>query len=135
MKKEDIPQHNGALNKLTREVVYAVDHTGVYTTSLSSGWDVKTNALDVAWQDIAQRIEMARSKVVSHEASPLLFFMELRLMDTAIVSAYTGFWQWQVKRHLKPAAFAKLSQKKLEKYANAFNVTVEQLKTMDAHEG
>ena len=23
-------------------------------------------------------------------------------MDMGIVAAYTGFWKWQIKRHLKP---------------------------------
>jgi hypothetical protein len=135
MKKEEIPQHHGALTKLTREMVYAVDNTGNYITELSTGWEVKSTALDVAWQDIEQRITAARKKVLNKEASPLLFFMELRLMDAGIVSAYTGFWKWQVKRHLKPAVFEKLSDKKLQKYAEAFNVSVTELKTMDAHEG
>ena len=135
MKKDEIPQHNGALNKLTREVVYVLDSNGAYTTGLSTGWEVKATALDVAWQDIEQRIIAARQKVVNKEASPLLFFMELRLMDTGIVSAYTGFWKWQIKRHLKPAIFEKLSGKKLQQYAAAFNVSVTELKTMEVHEG
>jgi len=135
MKKEEIPQHDGALNKLTREMVYAVDKEGNYTTDLSSGWEVKATALNVAWQDIEQRIAAARQKVLNKEASPLLFFMELRLMDPGIVSAYTGFWKWQVKRHLKPSIFNKLSEKKLERYAAVFNVSVTELKTMEVHEG
>ncbi len=130
MKKEDIPQDDGALNKLTKEVVYAVDSTGNYSTELSTGWEVKTTALDVAWQDIENRIEEARKKVLNNEASPILFFIELRLMDIGIVSAYTGFWKWTIKQHLKPAVFKKLSEKKLQKYAEAFNISVEELKTM-----
>jgi len=130
MKKEEIPQDNGALNKLTKEVCYAVDESGNYTTELSSGWEVKAKALDVAWEDIQQRIADAKQKVLDHKASPILYFIEWRLMDVGIVSAYTGFWKWQVKRHMKPAAFKKLSEKKLQRYAEAFNVSVEELKTM-----
>ena len=135
MKKEQIPQDPSALNQFTKEVCYATDSSGNYVTALSSGWEVKATALDVAWKDIEQRITAARQKVQDKEASPLLFFMELRLMDTGIVSAYTGFWKWQVKRHLKPAGFKKLPEKKLLKYAEAFNVSVTELKTMDVHEG
>lgn len=134
MKKEEIPQDDGALNKLTKEVVYAVDSSGKYSTELSTGWDVKTKALDLAWEDIEKRIETARQKVLNNEASPILYFMELRLMDPGIVAAYTGFWKWTVKRHLKPSVFKKLSEKKLQQYANAFNVSVEELKTMTVHE-
>ena len=135
MKKEDIPQDDGALNKLTKEVCYVVDGSGKYVTGLSSGWNVKTEALDVAWEDIAQRIENARQKVLNKEASPVLFFMECRLMDITTVAAYTGFWKWQINRHLKPAVFNKLSDNKLKRYAEAFNVSIDDLKTMTIHEG
>ncbi|MEP7107054.1 MAG: hypothetical protein ABI760_03715 [Ferruginibacter sp.] len=134
MKKEEIPQDNGALNKLTKEVVYALDNDGKYTTELSTGWEIKATALDVAWKDIEQRVEAARQKVINKESSPLLYFMELRLMDIAIVSAYTGFWKWTIKQHLKPAVFDKLPEKKLQQYATAFNISIADLKTMNLHE-
>ena len=134
MKKEEIPQDDGALNKLTKEVVYAVDSSGNYTTELSTGWEVKSTALDLAWHDIEQRIENARKKVLNNEASPILYFMELRLMDVGIVAAYTGFWKWTIKQHLKPSVFNKLPGKKLQQYADAFNVSVEELKTMKVHD-
>ena len=134
MKKEEIPQDDGALNKLTKEVVYAIDSSGNYSTELSTGWDVKSQALDAAWQDIEQRIENAKRQVLNNEASPILYFMELRLMDIGIVAAYTGFWKWTIKQHLKPLVFKKLPEKKLQQYADAFNVTVAELKTMNLHE-
>ena len=134
MKKEEIPQDDGALNKLTKELVYAVDGSGKYSTELSTGWDVKTKALDLAWKDIEKRIEAARQKVLNNEASPILYFLELRLMNMGILASYIGFWKWTIKKHLKPAAFNKLSQQKLQQYADAFNVSVEELKTMNVHE-
>ena len=134
MKKENVPQDMGALGKITKEVCYATDGSGKYVTELSSGWDVKNGALDVAWKDVEERIAKAKQRVLNGEASPLLFFMEYRLMDIEILAGYSGFWQWQVKRHLKPDVFKKLSDKKLQKYADAFNVKVEDLKTMTVHE-
>ncbi len=134
MKKEEIPQDDGALNKSTKEVCYALDKDGKYTTELSTGWEVKSTALDAAWKDIGERVETARQKVLNREASPLLFFMELRLMDLGIVAAYTGFWKWTIRQHLKPAVFEKLPEAKLQKYATAFNVSVADLKTMNLHE-
>ena len=134
MKKKDIPQDPGALDKLTKEVCYAVDESGNYITELSRGWEVKATALGVTWQDIEKRVAAARQKVLNKEASPILFFMEFRLMNIGIVSAYTGFWKWRIKQHLKLAVFQKLPDKKLQRYAEAFNVSVEDLKTMNAHE-
>jgi len=134
MKKENVPQDMGALGKITKEVCYATDSSGKYVTELSSGWDIKSGALDVAWKDVEERVAKAKQKVLDGEASPLLFFMEYRLMDIEILAGYSGFWQWQVKRHLKPDVFKKLSDKRLQKYADAFNVKVEDLKTMTVHE-
>ena len=134
MKKENVPQDMGALGKVTKEVCYATDGSGKYTTQLSTGWNVKSEALDVAWKDVEQRIANARQKVLNGEASPLLFFMEYRLMDMRILSDYTGYWKWQIKRHLKPEVFKRLSDRKLQKYADTFNVTVEELKTMTINE-
>ena len=128
MKKSEIPQDQSKLQGFTREVDYAVDDSGKYTAALSTGWEVKTSALNVAWEDIQKRVEEAKLKVMNGEASPVLFFMELRLMDPGIIAAYTGFWQWQVKRHMKPEKFKKLSEKKLQKYADLFEIKLNELK-------
>ena len=130
MKKEAVPQDQGALGKITKEVCYATDGEGKYTTQLSEGWDVKTSALDVAWQDIAERVAAAREKVAKKEASPLLYFMELKLMDIKVVAAYTGFWAWQIRRHLHPSVFQKLPDRRLRRYAEVFEVSVSDLKSM-----
>ena len=130
MKKEDVPQDVSALGKITKEVCYATDSEGKYVTELSKGWDVKITALDKAWEDIDQRIEAARQKVLKGEASPLLFFIEQGIMDLSLLADYTGFWQWQIKRHLKPEVFKKLSDKKLQRYAEVFNVSVEDFRNM-----
>ncbi len=134
MKKDELPQDLGALGKITGEVCYVVDESGNYTTVLSNGWEVKSSALEVAWKDVEQRIQDAHQKVINKEASPILFFMELRVMDIPIVAAYTGFWKWQVKRHLKYDVFQKLSPSKLAKYAELFEVSQEELKTMKVDE-
>ncbi|HEV2479326.1 MAG TPA: hypothetical protein VGS79_06670 [Puia sp.] len=130
MKKEDIPQDTGAFGKITKEVCYATDAEGHYTTELSKGWDVKNSANDAAWQDIEERVKTAKARVLKKEASPLLYFMELKLMDIKVLAGYTGFWAWQVRRHLRPAVFNTLSDRRLARYAKVFEVGVEDLKNM-----
>jgi hypothetical protein len=130
MKKEDIPQDTGAFGKITKEVQYATDAAGNYTTDLSKGWEVKNSANDAAWQDIEERVRIARERVLKKEASPLLYFMELKLMDVKVLAGYTGFYTWQVRRHMKPAVFKKLSDRRLQRYAEVFEVKVDDLKTM-----
>ncbi|GAB3932721.1 hypothetical protein [Mucilaginibacter myungsuensis] len=134
MKKEHVPQDLSALGKLTKEVCYATDENGRYVTELSSGWHVKASALDATWDDIKERVAVARQQVLDGKASPVLFFMEHRLMNLKLVADYTGFWQWQIKRHLKPDVFNQLSETKLQKYADAFNTTIADLKTLTVHE-
>lgn len=134
MKKEDVPQDLSSLGRITKEVCYATDESGKYVKELSRGWDVKINALDAAWDDISIRITAAKEKVVNKEASPLLFFMERALMDITILAGYTGFWKWQIKRHLKPEVFEQLPEKKLQRYAAVFNVSIPNLKSMNVNE-
>jgi hypothetical protein len=47
-----------------------------------------------------------------------------------VVAAYTGFWKWQIRRHLRPAIFQKLSDRSLQRYAEVFEVSVNDLKSM-----
>jgi hypothetical protein len=133
MKKEDVPQDLSSLGRITKEVCYATDNSGKYVIELSKGWDIKITALNTAWQDIEGRIAAAREKVLSREVSPILFFMERALMDIGILADYTGFWKWQIKRHLKPGVFKKLSDIKLQRYAEVFNVSIDDFKNMNVH--
>ncbi len=133
MKKDEIPQDPSPLDKFTKEVCYAVDETGEYTTALSRGWQVKADALGITWEEAQARTTNAREKVKNGQASPILFFMELNMMDVPIVAAYTGFWQWTVKRHLKPDVFKNLSDRKLQKYAEVFDISVEELKNANTN--
>jgi hypothetical protein len=128
MKKEDLPQDESALKKMTKELMYVKDKDGKYTTDLSTGWEVKTKALDNAWEDIKERSEEARLAVKNGEKSPICYFMEVKLMDLTILSGYTGFWGFTIKRHMKPNVFRSLSEKKLAVYAKAFEISVEELK-------
>ncbi len=128
MKKEDLPQDPGALDKFTREVCYVKNDNGKYETALSKGWDVKKQALDSAWEEVNERVEEARRAVANGEKSPVYYFMELRLMDLPVLSGYTGIFPFFIKRHFKPSVFKGLSERKLEKYARAFDITVDELK-------
>jgi hypothetical protein len=129
MKKEDLPQDESALKKVTRELCYVKNDDGKYTTDLSTGWEVKKEALDSAWDDIKERVEEARIAVKNGEKSPIYYFMEVKIMDMTVLAGYTGFWRFNIKRHLKPGVFKKLGADKLKVYAEAFEITVDELKS------
>ncbi|WP_276379216.1 hypothetical protein [Flavobacterium sp. H4147] len=129
MEKDKVPQDQSNLTKNNvKELLYATDENGDYTTTLSSGWEPKTIALSNSIDEINERIADARQQVVNGEASPILYFMEVNKMDLTILSSYVGFWKWRVKRHFKPSVFAKLNDKILKKYADTFEVSIEELK-------
>lgn len=129
MKESEVPQDKGRFEALNmRELCYATDEEGNYKTALSAGWKPKEIALDTALEDIKERTEEARQAVAQGKLSPIAYFMELNKMDLPVLAGYVSMWQWRVKRHFKPAGFSKLSNKLLGKYADAFNITIDELK-------
>jgi len=49
-------------------------------------------------------------------------------MDLTILAGYVDMWKWRVKRHFKPTVFDKLNDKTLQKYADAFDISIAELK-------
>lgn len=132
MKESEVPQDKSNLESASfRELCYAVDENGEYTTANSSGWDPKTIALNNAIEDIKERIEKAKKLVFNNQTSPIEYYMEVHKMDVPILASYMGLWQWRVKRHFKPSVFSKLSQKMLSKYAEVFSISIEQLQDIN----
>lgn len=129
MEKDKVPQDQSNLTKNNvKELLYATDENGNYTTTLSTGWEPKTIALSNSIDEINERIADAKQQVLDGEVSPIVYFMEVHKMDLTILSSYVGFWKWRVKRHFKPSVFAKLNDKILKKYADTFGVSIEELK-------
>lgn len=128
MKAKEVPQDKSHLASASRELYYAVNEEGEYTTALSTGWHVKTIALDNALQVIEERVDSARRRVLENQTSPIEYYMELHKMDLPILASYVGIWKWRVKRHFKPQVFNKLSLKMLQKYADVFQISMDELK-------
>lgn len=134
MKKEEVPQDKGNLsNANMKELVYATDEKGNYTTALSTGWEPKTIALSNSIEEISERVAIAKTQVENNEVSPIVYFMEYNRMDIGILSSYVGMWRWRVKRHFKPKVFAKLSDTILHKYAETFNISIDELRNFKTH--
>ncbi|HLV13883.1 MAG TPA: hypothetical protein VKY41_01790 [Xanthomarina sp.] len=134
MKKDEVPQDKSNLESANfKELCYAIDENGEYTTVNSSGWDPKTIALNKAIEVINQRIEDAKKRVLNQQTSPIEYYMELHKMDLPILASYVGMWKCRVKRHFKPKVFQKLPNKILQKYADTFDISIEQLKNIELH--
>ncbi|MDQ8142819.1 hypothetical protein [Chryseobacterium sp. CFS15] len=132
MKKQDIPQDESNLQSANMtEMLYVTDENNNYTTAQSIGWEAKKAALDESMELINERIEEARQNVANNLVSPIVYFMELNKMDMQVLAAYVNMWQWTVKRHAKPKTFKKLNDSTLKKYADAFDISVDELKNFN----
>ncbi len=128
MKKSEVPQDESNLASTNlRELCYAVDENGEYTTEHTTGWDPKTIALSNAIDEINERVAVAKAKVLANETSPIEYYMELHKMDLTVLASYVGVWKWRVNRHFKPSVFKKLSSNMLQKYADTFDITIDEL--------
>lgn len=132
MKAKEVPQDDeNILEGKFKDPIYTLDEEGNYTTSYSVGWEVKNNVLKNAWSVINEKMEQARQDVIAGKASPIKYYMEKTIMDASLLAKYTGFWKWNAKKHLKPKGFNKLNEEALKKYADIFDLTVDELKNID----
>lgn len=132
MKKSEVPQEDSVLKSVNMtELYYVTDEDGNYTTANSSGWEAKALALDESMELISERVKQAKEDVAAGKASPIVYFMELNKMDYSILASFVGLWTYFVKQHAKPKNFRKLTDKKLQRYTEAFGISVEELKNFD----
>lgn len=129
MKKKDVPQDDENLFEGKFKVVkYAVDEDGKYGTVGSSGWEPENAVLNQAWDEINKKVQETLAKIEANELSPLAYHMEKNIMDVGMLSQYMDISKRNVSKHLEPNDFNNLDEKTLKRYADVFDITVEELK-------
>lgn len=128
MKKESVPQDNSSTYDNNKKVIYATDIDGDYETVASTGWNVEESVTIQALEEYERLCNDALKDVNAGIASPLLYHMYSKRMDIKLLAESTGFFKWQIKKHLTVDGFKKLSEKKLSKYAEALGIDSEHLK-------
>jgi hypothetical protein len=132
MHKKDIPQDKD--DSLYEEkfgdglLKYVLDENNHYTSGLSSGWSPEIIVLQQAMDDLEAEKSEVVEKVRNHLLSPIAYYAVLKRMDINVLSAYTGLMKWRIRRHYKPKIFDKLSTKVLTRYANVFEIPIDNLK-------
>ena len=127
MKKEQVPQDSSKSYDGHKKLIYAVDDKGHYHGVKSSGWEVESFATEMAVQELNQQVKRMQTAFLAGDVSPIAYYLPLYRFDLMSLAHATGFFQWQIKRHMKTAIFAKLSSKKRHKYCEAFNISLDEL--------
>lgn len=127
MKVDQVPQDDSILEG-HRRACYAQDGDGRYLVTPSRGWQVEAIANRQALSDVEEKIARAARDVSEGRASPLAFHMACFHMDASLLAAHTGIWSLRIRRHLRPSVFARLPDRLLQRYADAFGIDLPSLK-------
>lgn len=131
MEKEANPGYKDDRYGQYRELLYSYGKDGQFEKTVGFHGEPDRIILQQAWDLFNERIEEARQKVIAGKVSPVVYYMEKILADPMNLSMMAGIPIWTVKLHFKPWFFKRMGEKNLKKYAEAFNVTVEQLKNVE----
>jgi len=130
MKINEVPQQPDQIQEGLKKVIYATNEHGELTAAQTTGWEIEIEVLKEAVNEIESLTAAALARGKAGQSSPLEYYMYLYRLDIAMLAQMMGKFQWQIKRHLKPAIFAKLSTKQLQQYAQALGIdspTLQQL--------
>jgi hypothetical protein len=130
VKKEEVPQHNAKAFHGQTKALYATDDDGNYAVVGSNGWEAEEIVLDQAAEVFEQAAADAHARARQGSGSPLEYHMAKRRMDVLLLAQATGFWQWQVRRHLRPGAFESLPAPKQARYVEALDLSLQALLTL-----
>jgi hypothetical protein len=123
-KGEEKMQYSGKY----RELFYSYDKDGNYSKEVKVHDSSDIEFIDQFWDVSHERIMEAKQKVLAGKASPIFYYMEKKLYDPMSLAMQAGISLWRLKRHLRPGVFKRLSEKTLRKYAEAFDIGIEELK-------
>ena len=127
MKKEDVPQQADDIYEGVKKVIYAVNKEGDLVLEQSAGWAPEIEVLKQAVDEVNRLAYQALQRVHAGISSPLDYHMHAQRMDLPMLAQSAGYYKWTVKKHCKPVHFARLSDAKLQNYAQTLGISVETL--------
>ncbi len=131
MEDNSNPVYKDQRHGQSKELLYSYDKDGQFQRTVGFHGEPDRIILQQAWDHFNERIEDARQRVIAGKASPIVYYMEKFLADPLNLSMMAGISIWRVKWHMRPGVFKRLNEKTLKKYADAFNISIEQLKKVD----
>lgn len=130
MRRDQVPQDNAKAFMGHSKALYAADERGRLGLAGSNGWEAEEAVLDQAILEFERLAAEALDRARRGLGSPLEYHMFSRRMDLVLLADVSGFWRWQVRRHLRPGAFESLPPKQQRRYAEALGLDVDALKRL-----
>ncbi len=129
MRVDQVPQDKSKTYAGHKKLLYACGDNGRYTGVQSSGWEIEEVATSDAVEEYERLAQEALAEVLAGRKSPLYYHMYHCRMDPPLLSQMSGYWRWRVRRHFQPKHFARLPDAVLQRYAEAMDISVEELKS------
>lgn len=126
MEPKDTSPADGITDGL-KVVSYVADNNGNQELVSGAMWQPVTIFNRQAWQKIEKQIEASKVKVASGNMSCLHYYMTANQMDTGLLAKYTCRPRWLVRLHMIPFFFNRLGRGTLNKYAQIFKISVDDL--------
>ncbi len=108
-------------------VSYVQDHQGNQALVAGAMWHPVDIVNSQAWAEIDRQIKAAKVRVTAGRASCLYYYMVANQMNIGLLAAYSGQSRWLVRLHMVPFFFNRLSTRTLNKYAETFKVSADDL--------
>jgi hypothetical protein len=91
-------------------------------------WEKRFDASEMVMDKHSNELESIRQQILAGKLSPLAYYIQTNLFNIKMLSGYTDISKRHIKKHLKPENFNKLNDETLAKYAEVFDISVEELK-------
>jgi len=135
MRIDEVPQDHSSTYGGHSKLVYAVDETGHYQRAQSDGWDAEAYATELAVHELEEQEASAWADCRAGRVSPLLPLMYRYRFDEPGLAMAAGLWRWRLRRHFRPAVFRRLPARVLARYAEAFGLSVDDLRRYQQEPG
>ncbi|MDR1661770.1 MAG: hypothetical protein LBR95_05005 [Azoarcus sp.] len=127
MNIDEVPQEESPAYGGHRKGIYARDTDGRLGLVPSCGWEAEEIVTRQAVETFDELAAVALANARAGQGSPLEYHMYRARMDVPLLAQATGLWRWRVRHHLRPAVFARLSQKLRARYAEALGMDAARL--------
>jgi hypothetical protein len=110
------------------ELMYNYEKDGTFSAKVGNYYvEAGEMLLNDVIRAAKQNIIDSKERVMKGEVSPLVYYMAKNMMDVYTLSKFVKLPGWRIKRHIRPEIFARLKSATLQRYADAFEISVEEL--------